>query len=137
MPRVGLPAEAPGHRDVYEDRLGTSEPDSDPVSVDRRFTVDLDGPTTSTDRKSVLVVGIANSENARRNFDYTAERAASGRFMVQPDCHLDLGRRKVVIVRESVEVDILRVMNLNNEALRRLRDGRTGELRDVDAVAVS
>jgi len=136
MPRVGLPAEAPGHRDVYEDRLGTSEPDSDPVSVDRRFTVDLDGPTTSTDRKSVLVVGIANSEDARRNFDDTAECAGSRRFMVQPDCDLDLRRRNVVIVSESVEVDILRVMNLNSEALRRLRDGGTGELGDVHAVAI-
>jgi len=104
--------------------------------VDGRFTVDLDGPTTGTDRKSVLVVGIPNSENARRNFNDTAECAGPRSFMVQPDCDLDLRRRNVVIVSESVEVDILRVMNLNNEALRRLRDGSTGELRDVDAVAV-
>jgi hypothetical protein len=119
-----------------EVRLGTSEPDSHPVSVDGRFAVDLDGPTTGTDRKSVLVVGIANSEDARRNFDDTAECAGSRRFMVQPDCDLDLGRRNVVIVSESVEVDILRVMNLNNEVLRRLRDGSAGELQDVDTVAV-
>ena len=106
--------------------------------MDGRFTVDLDGPTTGADRKSVLVIGIADSENAGGDLDDAAECAGSRSFMAQPNRDLDLRRRNIVIVSESVEVevDILRVMHFDLEAVTRLRNRSIGKLWDVDAVAV-
>jgi len=72
--------------------------------VDGRLTVDLNGPTTSADRKSVHVIGIADRENAGGNLDDAAECARSRSFLPQPNRDLDLRQRNIVIISQSVEI---------------------------------